>query len=385
MKEVYFDNAATTRVRPEAAELSLKIMEEDYGNPSSMHFYGYKAERYILEAKNIVAKTLRVSPAEIIFNSGGTEGNNTALRGIALKMKAYGKHIITSNIEHASVYNPLMQLEKEGFEVTYLPVDSNGRLNADTVAEAVRDDTILVSIMWVNNEIGSVFNIPAIARKIKRKNPSLLVHTDAVQAYGKLDLRPREAMVDMLSVSGHKIHAPKGVGFMYIKGGTRLAPLILGGGQQKDMRSGTENVPGIASLGLSARMYYKEREEIVNRIANIRERMRVRLSQMKDVTVNSGIGSGWAQHILSASFWGVKSEVFLNALSNRGVYVSAGSACSSNHPAISGTLKAIGLSKGLLESTLRFSFGIYNTPDEADYVCNMIESLLPELRKFTRW
>ena len=245
MKEVYFDNAATTRVRPEVVELMNKVMLEDYGNPSSRHVMGMHAERYLTTAAEQIAACLKVKPQEIVFNSGGTEGNNTALIGTALARKAYGKHIISTNIEHSAVYKPLEFLESQGYEVTIIGVDGRGHIDQEALKSAIRPDTILVSTMWVNNEMGAIEDIAGIGAMIKEINPKCYFHTDAIQAFGKLTLRPKDAKVDMLTVSSHKIHGPKGVGFMYIRDGVRISPLIWGGGQQKDRRSGTENVPAI--------------------------------------------------------------------------------------------------------------------------------------------
>lgn len=384
MREIYFDNAATTRVRPEVARLALKLMEEDYANPSSMHSFGLEAEKYIRNASADIAFTLKVEPEEIVFNSGGTEGNNTALYGIAHRRKKIGRHIISSSIEHASVHNPLKRLKKEGFEVTFLAVDASGHLDPETVALAMRPDTILVSLMWVNNEIGSVLDIPRIARQVKTINPKTYIHTDAVQAYGKISLRPREAQVDVLTVSGHKIHAPKGTGFMYVDSKVLMDPLLLGGGQQQDRRSGTENVPGIAALALASRLYYEEHENIEKNLLDVKKRLIRRLLDIKGVSINSKTGPGWAPHILSVSFGGVRAEVLLHALEEKGIYVSSGSACSSNHPAVSPTLRAIGVKKELLDSTIRFSFGIFNTIEEAEITADTIKEILPKLRRFQR-
>lgn len=384
IRQVYFDNAATTRVRPEVSELMRKVMEEDYGNPSSMHLYGLKAENYIKEAAERIASMLKVKPGEIVFNSGGTEGNNTALIGTALRRRNMGRHIISTRIEHAAVYNPLIFLEKEGWEISFIGVDSRGHVNIDELLGAVRPDTVLVSSMWVNNEIGAIEDVAQIAKGVKRINPRTYVHTDAIQAFGKLKLRPKEAGVDMLTVSGHKIHGPKGSGFMYLSEKALIDPIILGGGQQKDRRSGTENVPGIAGLGLASKLYKDEHAEISERMTAVKQRLYDRLNGMDGVYINTGMGDDFAPHILSASFEGVRAEVLLHALEEKGIYVSSGSACSSNHPAISGTLKAIGLKKELLDSTVRFSFGIYNEADEADYAADCIETLLPKLRRYTR-
>ena len=385
MRQVYFDNAATTRVRPEVAELMVKVMEEEYGNPSSMHGFGVRAERYVKEAAERIAASLKVSPKEIVFNSGGTEGNNNVIVGTALKRKGLGKHIISTRIEHAAVYNPLIFLEGMGYEVTFLDVDSRGHIDIEELKRSVRPDTILVSCMFVNNEMGAIEDIASVSRTVKEINPRTYIHTDAIQAYGKLIIRPKELGVDMLTVSGHKIHGPKGTGFIYINEKVNISPIILGGGQQKDRRSGTENVPGIAGLGLAADMYRREHEEINKKMISIKDRLMDRLNAIEGVTLNSERGELSAPHIVSASFEGVRAEVLLHALEEKGVYVSSGSACSSNHPAISGTLKAIGVKKELLDSTIRFSFGIYNEPEEADYAADCIEELLPVLRRFKRY
>ena len=385
MKEVYFDNAATTRVRPEVVELMNKVMLEDYGNPSSRHVMGMHAERYLTTAAEQIAACLKVKPQEIVFNSGGTEGNNTALIGTALARKAYGKHIISTNIEHSAVYKPLEFLESLGAEVTFVPVDHTGHVNPEKICAAMRPDTILVSVMAVNNEIGSIQPLEEIGRAVKETNPSCWFHTDAIQAYGKLRLRPHACGVDLLSVASHKFHGPKGCGFLYVNEKLNLTPILSGGGQQRDMRPGTENVPGIAGTGLAAKLYYEHHEEHTALLRSVKERLGKRLSELPGVTLNSGFGEDFAPHILSASFEGIRAEVLLHALEEKGIYVSSGSACSSNHPGISSTLKAIGVPKELLDSTLRFSFGLFNTPDEADLCADALSELLPALRRFKRY
>lgn len=385
MREIYFDNAATTRVRPEVISLMDEVMGENYGNPSSRHILGVKAENYVRTAAQQVAQSLKVKPQEIYFTSGGTEGNNLALIGTALARKGYGRHIISTGIEHAAVYKPLEFLESLGYEISILGTDSHGHVDPDELKSLIRKDTILVSIMWVNNEIGAIEDIPAIGKLIKETNPRTYFHTDAIQAYGKLTLRPKDAMVDMLTVSSHKIHGPKGAGFIYINEKAHVDPIILGGGQQKDMRSGTENVPGIAGTGLAAELYRKEHAEIEKNMIGLKDRLIDRLAAMEGVTVNSEKGTASAPHVVSASFEGVRAEVLLHALEEKGIYVSSGSACSSNHPAISGTLRAIGVRQELLDSTLRFSFGIYNSAEEADICADAIEELLPVLRRFRRY
>ena len=378
--EAYLDNAATTFVFPEVKDLMGKVMEEDFGNPSSLHKKGVKAEQYIKEAKETIAKFLKVEPKEIVFTSGGTESNNMALIGSAYANQRRGKHIITTRIEHASVYEPLMHLEKEGFQITYLPVDEHGIVKIDALKEALTDETILVSIMYVNNEIGSIQPIEEIGKIIKSYREDILFHVDAIQAYGKLKIYPKRAKVDLLSVSGHKIHGPKGSGFLYIKDKTKIQPILFGGGQQKGMRSGTENVPAIAGLSLASKLMYENHEEKIEKLNILKERFIKGVSEIENVTNNSGE----APHIISISFPRVRSEVLLHALEEKGVYVSSGSACSSNHPAISGTLKAIGLDKNHWESTLRFSLSIFTTEEEVDFAIQCLKELVPVLRRFTR-
>ncbi len=378
--EAYLDNAATTFVFPEVKDLMGKVMEEDFGNPSSLHKKGVKAEQYIKEAKETIAKFLKVEPKEIVFTSGGTESNNMALIGSAYANQRRGKHIITTRIEHASVYEPLMHLEKEGFQITYLPVDEHGIVKIDALKEALTDETVLVSIMYVNNEIGSIQPIEEIGKIIKSYREDILFHVDAIQAYGKLKIYPKRAKIDLLSVSGHKIHGPKGSGFLYIKDKTKIQPILFGGGQQKGMRSGTENVPAIAGLSLASKLMYENHEEKIEKLNILKERFIKGVSEIENVTNNSGE----APHIISISFPGVRSEVLLHALEEKGVYVSSGSACSSNHPAISGTLKAIGLDKNHWESTLRFSLSIFTTEEEVDFAIQCLKELVPVLRRFTR-
>ncbi len=382
--EAYFDNSATTRCLPAAVDLMERVMLEDYGNPSSLHTYGVTAENYIKTAAAQIAGILKVAEKEIVFTSGGTESNNLALMGAAFAARRRGRHIITTSIEHASVYNPLIFLEEQGFEVTYLPVDAKGCISVDELEAAVRDDTILVSIMHVNNEIGTIQPIEEAAKRIHAKNPRTLFHVDGIQSFGKLRIYPRRMGIDLLSVSSHKIHGPKGVGFLYVRDKTKLHPIILGGGQQKDMRSGTENVPGIAGLGAAAAQVYEHFDEKIDHLYELREYLISGLQALEDVTINGAAGREAAPHIVSASFAGIRAEVLLHALEERNVYVSTGSACSSNHPAISGTLKAIGVAPQLLDATVRFSMSVDSTREEVDYVLAQLSELLPQLRRFRR-
>ena len=331
----------------------------NYGNAAAKHRKGVEAENLIREAKKAIADTLKVQEKEILFTSGGTESNNTALIGTALANRRAGKHLITTGVEHPSIYNTMSFLEK-----------------------AIREDTILVSVMYVNNEVGAVEPIEAISQCIKKKNPKTLFHVDAIQAYGKYKIRPKKQGIDLLSVSGHKIHAPKGVGFLYIRDGVKIRPILFGGGQQKGMRSGTENVPGCVGLGVAAREAYKDFDARIEKLYTLREHLIAGLKPLGGVTINGSEDRTNAPQIVSASFEGVRSEVLLHALEDKGVYVSSGSACSSNHPGISGTLKGIGVKKELLDSTIRFSLGDLNTEEEVDYAIGVLGGLLPVLRRY---
>lgn len=378
------DNSATTRCSERAKNLMVQVLTEDYGNPSSLHNMGKDAEDYIKEAKTKIAKTLKADEKEIVFTSGGTESNNMALIGCAMANQRAGKHIITTSIEHASVHAPLEFLEEQGYEITYLSVDKDGRISLDELADAVREDTILVSLMMVNNEIGAVEPIEEAAKVIKAKNPNTLLHVDAIQAYGKYHIYPKKMGIDLLSVSGHKIHAPKGTGFLYIRDKVKIKPIIYGGGQQKGMRSGTENVPGVAALGEAAAEIYEDFDEKIARMYALKERFMKGVTEMEGVTVNGKTDQESAPHVISVSIDGVRSEVMLHSLEEAGIYVSAGSACSSNKPAVSRTLKSIGLPNKLLESTIRISFCVNTTEEEVDYAVEKMKEIVPFRRKFTR-
>lgn len=382
--EAYLDNSATTRCSDEVAELMVKLLTQDYGNPSALHTKGSNAETYLRKAKEQIAKTLKVTEKEIVFTSGGTESNNLAIIGSVMANKRNGKHIITTAIEHASVSSPMQFLEEYGYEVTRLSVDSAGCISLDELQEAVREDTILVSLMHVNNEIGAVEPIEEAAKRIKAKNPKTLFHVDAIQSYGKYRIYPKRWGIDLLSVSGHKLHGPKGSGFLYIKEKTKIKPVIYGGGQQKNMRSGTENVPAYAGLGLAAEQIYTDFEQKQENLYKLKEYFIEQVTQLEGITINGKTGRDSAPHIVSVSVQGIRAEVLLHALEDRGVFVSAGSACSSNKPSISSTLKSIGVKTELLDSTVRFSFCVNTTREEIDYALEQMKELLPMLRRYTR-
>ncbi len=386
--EAYLDNSATTRCSDRACQLMVDLLTKDYGNPSSLHMKGIEAERFVETAKKKIAKTLRVSEKEIIFTSGGTESNNLAIIGAAMANRRAGNHIITTSIEHASVENPMEFLKEQGFDITYLSVDENGIISLEELEEAVTEQTILVSMMQVNNEIGAIEPVAEAAELIKKKNPDTLIHVDAIQSYGKMYIYPKKLGIDMLSVSGHKIHGPKGSGFLWVKEKTKLKPLILGGGQQKGMRSGTENVPAIAGLGEAAEEIYENLNEKRAHLYGLKQRFIDGIEKLEGTHVNGKTGEDSAPHIVSVSFEGIRSEVLLHSLEDRGIYVSSGSACSSNNHAGkqkgSKTLRNIHLKENLLDSTLRFSFSVHTTEEEIDYALEVLGELLPVLKKYTR-
>lgn len=382
--EAYLDNSATTRVLPEVVELMNKIYLEDYGNPSSKHLKGIESERYILDAKEILAKTLKAKPEEILFTSGGTESDNTALFGVMRANTRRGKHMITTMIEHHAILATAHQLEKEGYEVTYLPVDKYGQVSPESLKEAIRPDTVLVSVMHTNNEIGSVNNLEELSKVVKDANPEIYFHTDAVQGYTKSIIIPKRLGIDLLSVSGHKIHGPKGVGFLYVNEKVKMNPFVYGGGQQSGRRSGTENVPGIAGMALAAKTLYDDFDNEINKLYELKDYLVKRLSDIEGTVINGHTGRDSAPHIVSVSVRGVRAEVLLHALEEKGVYVSSGSACASNRNTVSETLASINIERDLLDSTIRLSFSIFTTMDEVKYAADCIEEIIPELRKYTR-
>ncbi len=382
--ECYFDNAATTRVYPEVVSLMTRIMLEDFGNPSAMHQKGVEAERYVTDGEKTLARILKVSEKEIFFTSGGTESNNLALIGGAMGQKRRGNRIVISAVEHPAVSAPVAFLKEQGFDVAVVKVHEDGRIDLDALDEALTDETILLSLMCVNNEVGSVMPLEEAGKLLRSKCPEALFHVDAIQGFGKMRLYPRKWGIDLLSVSGHKIHGPKGSGFLYIREGAKVIPQILGGGQMRGMRSGTLPVPGIAGLSLAAEMVYGHLDENVSHMARLKARLAGGLERIPDVVINGPEAADGAAHILSASFLGVRSEVLLHALEEKGIYISAGSACSSHKRKASPTLTAIGAGKERIESAVRFSFSEENTDEQVDECLNELEKLVPALRRFSR-
>ena len=390
MMEVYLDNAATTPVSESVARIVVDAMTREYGNPSSKHLKGVGAEMLVREAREKIAATLHASPEEIFFTSGGTESNNWALIGAAQANRRAGNHIITTSVEHAAVLQPLHYLEEAGFSVTYLPVDAHGRISVADLQAALREDTILVSIMYVNNEIGTVEPVAEVGACIREwnrsRNREVLFHVDAIQAYGKFRIAPAKLGIDLMSVSGHKIHGPKGSGFLYVRKKAKIRPLILGGGQQQGMRSGTDNVPGAAGLGEAAREAYEGFDQKVEGMRECRRRLMEGLKEIEGTyLVTEEDESMSAPHIVSCACQGVRSEVLLHALEEKGVYVSSGSACSSNRKSpVSSVIQEIHLKKELRESVIRFSFSGRTTTEEIDYALAALRELLPLLRRYSR-
>lgn len=372
---VYLDNSATTRQYDEVTEMMVRCMKEDYGNPSSMHRMGVKAEKILREARQKVAASLGASPDEIIFTSGGTESDNTAFESAVAAGKRKGRKIITTCVEHPAVLEECRRLEKRGYEVVYLSVDGECRVNMDEYRASLSEDVILVSVMTVNNEVGTVQPVEEMYRM---KPEGTLFHTDAVQAYGKMEI-PK---VDMISISGHKIHGPKGIGALYVKKGVKFTPFIVGGGQERAMRSGTENLPAIAGLGAAAEISCSSIGD--GYTAELRKVLAEGLlAEVKDIRINSpedGIGN-----ILNVSFLGTKSEVILHKLEESGIYVSAGSACSSHKKGGSHVLQAMGLKHDQVESAIRFSLSGLNTVDDMEYTVDRVKKAVESFRMLGRF
>ncbi len=382
--EVYLDNSATTRVFPEVAQEMMEIMCEHYGNPSSLHLKGVNGESYVKYAKEAFARILKVEEKEIYFTSGGTESDNLALIGCAMANHRAGRHLITTQIEHPAVLRTMEYLEKQGYQVTYLPVDDEGRIRLEDLKRAIRQDTILVSVMHTNNEIGSLQPIQEIGQLIKRMNPGTLFHVDAVQGFGKFRIYPKKYGIDLLSVSSHKIHGPKGVGLLYVNEKVKIHTISYGGGQQRGLRSGTENVPGITGMARAAELMYARLDQDTDQLYELKDRFINGLKKLPDIRINGRTGRDSAPHIVSVSVRGVRSEVLLHALEDKGIYVSAGSACAAKKPQPSATLKAIGVERELLDSTIRFSMSVFTTREEIDYTLEALHELIPMLRKYTR-
>ncbi len=387
MKEIYLDNSATTKVYPEVAKLMTQIMLEDYGNPSSMHTKGVDAEKYVTLATKQISKALKVQDKEILFTSGGTESDNLALIGTARANCRAGKHIITTKIEHPAILKTVEYLATEGFEIDYLSVDSMGRISLTELEEKLRPDTIIVSIMHTNNEVGSLQPIAEAGALIKKKNPNCLFHVDAVQGFGKAEIYPKKMNIDLLSVSGHKIHGPKGIGILYVGEKVKIKPISYGGGQQKGMRNGTLNVPGIAGIGLATEMIMGELQANRESLYELKEFFLQEVSKLDRVSINGCDPAKvreTAPHIINISVKGLRSEVMLHALEEKGVYVSAGSACASHSKKESSTLKSMGATPEEMDGALRISMSEFTTREELEYALASLKEVIDMYSRFIR-
>lgn len=374
--EVYFDNSATTRPYDEVIETMADAMKNYYGNPSSAYSLGMKAEQKINECRDIIASTINCNRNEIIFTSGGSESNNFLIRGFLSE----GKHMITTKIEHPSVLNTCKALEKSGVKVTYLDVDENGKIDINELLESINKETVIVSIMHTNNETGVMQDIETIGKLIKEKSSRVKFHVDAVQAYGKYKIDVKKCNIDLLSVSGHKIHGPRGIGFAYLKKELRPRPLIYGGGQEKGFRSGTENLAAIAGFSEAAKITYSRYKDNLHKVSEIKNYFIEGLKSIQDIKINSQ-GDFYSPYVLSVSFLGVKGEVLLHMLEDKGIFVSTGSACSAKNNDESHVLKSIGLKNEDIRGTIRFSFSEFNKKEEVDYTIEVIDKSLKFLRR----
>lgn len=378
---IYLDNSATTRPYDRVCEKVADVMKNNYGNPSSLHRLGISAEKEIKAAKEIIADTLSARPDEIFFTSGGTESNNMAIRGVCAAART--KHIIASPVEHPATLNTLNALESRGYRVDYIPVDKDGRVILSEFEDMITQDTALVTVMLVNNEIGTVQPISKMSKILKAKNPNAYLHVDAVQGYCKVPCTQKELGADLISISGHKIHGPKGTGALYIRKGTRLAPIIFGGGQQNGIRPGTENVPGIAGLAVAAKRCSEKSGASIANMETLRKRLENGIcDNIPNVRINTP--TVCAPHILNVSFVGVRSEVVLHSLENEGIYVSSGSACSSHKKEPSYVLTSIGLKPEEIDGSIRFSLSEFTTAAEIDKTVSVLKTIIPRLRKLIR-
>lgn len=380
--EIYLDNSATTKPYPEVVDKMVYALTTDYANPSSLHRKGIEVEKNIKLIRQDIARTLGAKDKEIYFTSGGTESNNAIIRGVANLYKKRKKHIISTEIEHPSVLQTLNDLEQDGFEVTYLKVDRDGKINIEELKNAIKPSTILITIMHVNNEIGSIQPIEDIGKYLKSLKDKIYLHVDAVQSYAKINFKPSRYNIDFMSVSGHKLHGPKGIGFMYIKENNRLKPLITGGGQEIGIRSGTENVPGIYGLGEAVKVINKDLNKTIDKISELKNLLKEEIvNNIEDIKLNSP--EDGVCHILNVSFKDVRGEVLLHYLEQKGIYVSTGSACSSKKKG-SHVLNAIGLNQNEIEGAIRFSLSDLNTKEEILEVVKILKDSVNDLRMIIR-
>ena len=376
--EIYLDNSATTKPYKEVVDKMVLALTTQYGNPSSIYKKGIEVEREIKEIRRNIARSLGAKETEIYFTSGGTECNNTIIRSVANLNKKTKNHIISTVIEHPSVLNTLKDLEADGFEVTYLPVGKDGKISLEDLKNAIKKETILVSVMHVNNEIGTIQPIEEIGKYLKSLDEKVYFHVDGVQSYAKIKFRPSRYNIDFMSVSGHKLHGPKGIGFMYVKENNRIKPLLTGGGQEIGIRSGTENVPGIYGIGEAVRILNQDLERTIDKIRGLRDLLKEEiLSNIDNVKINSP--EDGVCHVLNVSFRGVRGEVLLHYLEQKEIYVSTGSACSSKKKG-SHVLNAIGLTPDEIEGAIRFSLSDLNTKEEIMKTVEVLKESVSDLR-----
>lgn len=380
---IYFDNSATTKVLPEVLDTYNKVSEQIWGNPSSLHNFGEQAFNLLEQSRKQIADLLKVQPDEIYFTSGGTEGDNWVIKGTAIEKRAFGKHLITTSVEHAAVRNSFEQLEQLGYEVTYLPVDDEGRISIADLKAAIRPDTTLVSIMAVNNEIGTIQPIQEAAELLKNY-PKIHFHIDAVQGLGKgIQDQIFNDRTDFAAFSGHKFHAPRGTGFIYGHRGRRIAPLMNGGGQEKNQRSGTENLPGIAAMAKAIRLVLEKEPSAVETERQIKQLIMDHISKFDKVTIFSKNDDTFAPHILCFAIQGVRGETVVHAFEKYGIYISTTSACSSKDHTESGTLNAMKVPENIATSAVRISLGDHNTLDEAKQFVKVFDQLYEEFDKLS--
>ncbi len=380
MKEIYLDNSATTKPLDEVVNTMTAVLTNNYGNPSSLHNKGLEAEKVIKTARGKIAKKLAVNPEEIYFSSGGTESNNLAIKGIAYNYQNRGRHLITTGVEHASVLESFLALEEDGFEITYLKPDKYGDISLDQLADSITKNTTLVSLIHINNELGTILPLDKIGRIIKEKNKNTYFHTDCVQSFGKVLLDPKKSNVDLLTISGHKIHGPKGIGALYKRNGVELKAQIVGGGQEGGVRCGTENTPGIAGLiaAVEALPDFSAQSNYNKELDRLKKYFIKQLKKIKRKFIVNSPKNG-APHLINISFPGIKGEVLIHSLEGEGIYVSTGSACHSKSNEKSHVLRAIGLPAEQIDGTIRISFSHFNTKEDIDYT---IKTLNQQLEMF---
>ncbi|MFV0496876.1 MAG: cysteine desulfurase family protein [Candidatus Fimivivens sp.] len=378
MNEIYFDNAATTQVNEDVISLMAQVMREDYGNPSSLHTRGVQAQLLMTRAQKQLLAALGAKCGQVLFTSGGTEANNLALFGGADAKKRRGNRIVITSIEHSSVLATARELARRGFEMIEIQPESDGHIDAEKLIDACNDETILVSMMLVNNEVGTVQPITQVAKKLRLKSPNALLHTDAVQAFGKIPFSVSALGVDMLTLSGHKIHAPKGVGALYVADKVRLTPLLYGGSQQRGLRPGTESVPMIAALGLAAQNAADQLDNNRSKSQQTKDALIEGLSALSNVCINSP-SENCSPFLLNCSALGYRSETLLHFLASHGIYVSSGSACSKG--AKSHVLAAMGKNAREINAALRISLCATNTPQQAARFCDTLRLAMQSLRQ----